>query len=151
MPETFTKTFHVGWRDMDFNAHMRNTSYLDVAADVRMMYFEEHGLPMREFERLRVGPVVMRDEIVYRRELRLLERMDVTLVLAGLSDDGSHFLHRNVFYRADGEVAATVTSEGGWLSFDTRRIVAAPEPLLTVLKSLTRTDDFQTLPSSVRT
>ena len=32
----FEKTFVAGWGDMDFNAHMRNTSFLDRSADVRM-------------------------------------------------------------------------------------------------------------------
>jgi acyl-CoA thioester hydrolase len=63
MPELFAKTFHVRWGDMDFNAHMKNTAYLDLAADVRMMYFQAHGFTMREFERLRLGPVIMRDEL----------------------------------------------------------------------------------------
>jgi acyl-CoA thioester hydrolase len=51
MPELFTKTFHVRWGDMDFNAHMKNTAYLDLAADVRMMYFQ-----MNFFEMMRSSP-----------------------------------------------------------------------------------------------
>jgi acyl-CoA thioester hydrolase len=47
MAELFSRTFHVGWGHMDFNAHMRNTAYLDFSADVRMMYFEENGFTMR--------------------------------------------------------------------------------------------------------
>ena len=55
----FTKTRYAGWSDMDFNSHMKNTAYLDKAADIRQMYLGEHGFPMEEFLRLRVGPVVM--------------------------------------------------------------------------------------------
>ncbi|AOE83863.1 thioesterase [Pseudomonas sp. TCU-HL1] len=57
---------------MDFNSHMRNTAYLDKSADVRMMYFAHRGFPMSEFRRLRLGPVVMKDEIEYFRECHLL-------------------------------------------------------------------------------
>jgi acyl-CoA thioester hydrolase len=39
----FSKTFHVRWGDMDFNAHMGNTAYLDACVDVRLMFFREHG------------------------------------------------------------------------------------------------------------
>ena len=63
MADFYTRKFHVRWGDMDFNAHMGNTAYLDMAADVRMMYFQEHGFSMREFEKKRIGPVVMRDEL----------------------------------------------------------------------------------------
>jgi acyl-CoA thioester hydrolase len=135
---------------MDFNGHMRNTAYLDTAGDVRMMFFESRGFSMREFERLRLGPVVTRDELDYRREFRLLEQMDVTLELAGISDDGSRFRLRNVFVRPDGKVAAIVTTEGGWFSLESRRLTVPPEPLLEAIRSLCRTDDFQVMPSGVR-
>jgi len=39
----FERVFHVRWGDMDFNAHMKNTAYLDMSGDVRMMYFDEQG------------------------------------------------------------------------------------------------------------
>lgn len=61
----YQKTLVAGWGDMDFNAHMRNTAYLDKSADVRMMYFAAHGFPMSQFARLQLGPVVMRDQIDY--------------------------------------------------------------------------------------
>src|SRR5207244_2200517 len=100
----------VRWGDMDFNAHMKNTAYLDVSADVRMMYFAEHGFPMREFERLRIGPVIQRDEVDYYKEMHLLETVRVTLQLAGLSEDASRFRLRNDFFREGDRLVARVTS-----------------------------------------
>jgi len=148
MPELFTKTFHVRWGDMDFNAHMKNTAYLDLAADVRMMYFQAHGFTMREFERLHIGPVIMRDELEYFRELRLLEPVKVTLALAGLSRDASKFRIINEFFRDDGTLAAKVTSTGGWLDLSARKLTAPPEKLADALRNLTRSQSFAELPSS---
>ena len=145
MTDVFRRTFHARWADMDFNAHMRNTAYLDVAADVRMMYFEERGFSMREFERLRIGPVITKDEVEYYREMRLLERMDVTMELAGMSEDGARFRLRNVVYRGDGKAAARVTTDGGWLNLDERKLAAPPVPLLQALQSLEKTPDFEVL------
>ena len=45
----FSKPFIAGWGDMDSNAHMRNTAFLDRAADVRMMFFAESGFEMKAF------------------------------------------------------------------------------------------------------
>jgi acyl-CoA thioester hydrolase len=146
MPELFTKTFHVRWGDMDFNAHMKNTAYLDLAADVRMMYFQAHGFTMREFERLRLGPVIMRDELEYFRELRLLEPVKVTLALAGLSQDAAKFRIINEFFRDDEKLAAKVTSTGGWLDLSARKLTAPPEKLADALRNLTRSEDFAELP-----
>ena len=146
----FERTLHVGWGDLDFNGHMRNTAYLDMSATVRMMFFSEHGFPMEEFKRLRVGPVVQKDEIDYQREVNLLDELRVSLSIAGLSDDGSRWLMRNDFVRPDGKAAASVTSAGGWLDLAARKLVAPPAALLAALNVLPRTADCQALPTSVR-
>ena len=145
----FEKKFFAGWGDMDFNAHMRNTAFLDRAADVRMLFFAEHGFPMSEFMRLKIGPVVMKDEIEYFREINLLDELKVTLAMAGISDDGSRFSLRNEFFRGDGQLAARMSSSGGWLDLGSRKLVAAPDQLLAALLSLSRTGDFQVLKSSL--
>jgi acyl-CoA thioester hydrolase len=146
----FERTLVAGWGDMDFNAHMRNTAYLDKAVDVRMMFFAENGFPMSEFARLRIGPVVMKDEIEYFREVNLLDEIRVTLALAGLAADGSRFRLRNEYFRADGKPVAKLTTTGGWLDLDARKLVAAPPAMLATLDALARTGDFETMPSSVR-
>jgi len=150
MSQPFTKTFHIGWADLDSNGHMKNTAYLDKAVDVRMMYFQEHGFTMREFEQLRLGPVVMRDEIEYFREMRLLETITITFTLAGCSPDGSRFRLRNEFFRADGKPAARLSSTGGWLDLAARKLIAPPTALATALNDLVRSEDFEELPASVK-
>lgn len=146
----FVKLIRAGWGDMDFNAHMRNTAYLDKSADVRLMFFAESGFPADELMRLRIGPVVMKDEVEYFREVNLLDELDVSLTLAGLAPDGSRFRLRNAFTRLDSTLAARVTSTGGWLDLNGRRLVVPPDGLLNALRGLTRTEDFENLPSSIK-
>lgn len=146
----YSKSFTASWADMDFNSHMRNTAFLDRAVDVRMMFFSENGFPMPEFVRLRIGPVVMKDEVEYLREIALLEPFSVNLELAGLAPDGSRFLMRNTTLRGDGKPCGKVTSAGGWLSLEFRKLVAPPDELLRALRLIDRTQDFVELPSSVR-
>jgi acyl-CoA thioester hydrolase len=74
---------------------MKNTAFLDKAADVRLMFFAEKRFPTSEFARLRIGPVVVRDEIDYRKEVDLLQEIEVTLSLAGLAPDGSRWLFQS--------------------------------------------------------
>jgi acyl-CoA thioester hydrolase len=146
----FTRRLFAGWGDMDFNAHMKNTAYLDKSADVRMMYFAANGFPMEEFARRRFGPVVMKDEVEYFREVTLLQPIDVSLAVAGLSVDGSRMMLRNEFRREDGKTCVKVTSTVGWLDLDARRLMVPPEGLLVALRALDRTEDFRELPSSIR-
>ena len=150
MTDLFTRTFHVSWGHLDSNAHMANTAYLDVCVDVRMMYFASKGFSPKEFERLRFGPVVQRDEVDYFRELRLLEPFTVNFALAGISDDASRFRIRNEFFREDGKMAARVTTLGGWLNLELRKLTAPPPELVDVFSTLSRTEDFEEMESSVR-
>ena len=146
----FEKTFHVAWAMLDANAHMANTAYLDACVDVRMMYFASRGFAASEFARLRIGPVVRRDEVDYFRELHLLDPIRVTFALAGISDDASRFKLRNEIYREDGQLAARLTSLGGWFDLNVRKLVAPPDALAEALRALDKTDDFEKLESSVR-
>ena len=146
----YSKILLASWADMDFNAHMRNTAFLDKSADVRLMYFSENGFPAAEFSRLRLGPVIMKDEVEYRKEVSLLQEIAVTLAIAGHSEDGSRFVLRNEIRRPDGTLCARVSSSGGWLDLTARKLVSPPEALHNAMKALQRTSDFVVLPSSVR-
>ena len=110
----FEQRFRVGWSGLDANHHMGNTSYLDRAHDTRMLFFAQQGFTMSRFAAERFGPVVVRDELVYRKELRLLDEFTVDFELAGLSAEGVRFRVRNTFRNVANEVAAAVTSEGVW-------------------------------------
>ena len=119
------------WADMDFNAHMANTAYLNRAVDARMAFFTENGLSLPELMRLRISWVVMKDEVEYRREIQWMEEISITVALAGLAPDGSRFKVRNDFLRADGQLAARVTSTGGFLAIQFQGeggAVAIPNP-----------------------
>ena len=145
----YEKTLYAGWRDMDYNSHMANTAYLDRAADVRMMYFSENGFSADEMLRLKIGPVVMKDEIEYFREVRLLQELRAGLSLAGLAPDGSRFMLRNEFAHANGKRCAVVTSTGGWLDLNARKLIAPPEALRAALAALPKVEGFRELRSSV--
>ncbi len=146
----FERKLFAGWGDIDSNSHMKNTAYLDKSGDVRMMFFSENGFSMKDFVRLRLGPVVMKDEVEYYKEINLLDDIKVTLAIVGLSEDCSRFKIRNEFYRTDGKLSARVTSTGGWMDLISRKLIAPPEGLVKALKSLPFTDDYTELSSSLK-
>jgi acyl-CoA thioester hydrolase len=150
MTAVYTQSFHVRWNEADVNGHMRNSAYLDMATDIRMMFFRDNHFTAQDFEKLRIGPVVMRDELEYFRELKLMDLVEVTLELAGMAPDGSRFRIRNCFYRQDGQMSGRLTSTVGWMNLDARRLMVPPEELFAALQNIARTDDFVELPSSIK-
>lgn len=145
--DRYTKEFLAGWGTMDFNGHMANTAYLDLAADVRMAFFAEHGFPPSEFRRLALGPVMRKDEVEYFREVGLHDVVIVTYAVQAMSADGARFVIENEIWTAAGERAAAVHSTGGWLDLRARKLMAPPETLLAVFQQVPRTPGFVELPA----
>jgi acyl-CoA thioester hydrolase len=142
----YAKEFLAGWGAMDFNGHLANTAYLNLAADVRMAFFAEHGFPPSEFRRLAIGPVIRKDEVEYFREIGLHDTVTVTHAMAAMSSDGSRFIIENEIWSPRGERAATIRSTGGWLDLRIRKLVTPPADLSAALTQIPKTSDFRDLP-----
>lgn len=146
----FEFTTIVSWAHLDANGHMANTAYLDLCVDTRFAYLESCGFTPEDFARLRIGPVVRRDEVDYFKEMHLHQAVRVNYRMAGMSDDASHISLRNEIFRPDGKLAACVNTSGGWFDLAARKLIAPPDKLADALRRLERTDDFRALESSVK-
>jgi acyl-CoA thioester hydrolase len=142
----YAREFLAGWGTMDANGHMGNASYLDLASDVRMAFFAEHGFPPAEFRRLAIGPVIRKDELEYFREIGLHETVTVTYAALAMSPDAARFVVENEIWSAAGERAATVRSTGSFLDLRARKLVAPPPPLRDAFLQVPRVPGFSVLP-----
>ncbi len=142
----YTKIFIVRWSDADVNGHMRNTSYSDYATDVRMSYFADRGWPHARFAEARLGPVLLREELDYLRELRLGDTVEVDLTCVGLSADGSRMALAHDFWRPGGKKVARVVVSAGWLELETRRLGTPPATLREAVAAMPRGESFEELP-----
>jgi acyl-CoA thioester hydrolase len=143
--DRYAKELRAGWGDMDLNGHLANRAYLDLAADVRLAFFAEHGFPPGELRRLAIGPVMRRDEMEYFREVGLYDALTVTYAMLAMSADGARFVVENEVWTMRGERAAMIRSTGGWLDLRARKLVAPPEALLKVMRQVPRAPDFAEL------
>ncbi len=148
--QAFQEHFTARWADLDANRHLRNTVFSEFATHTRFRLLEAHGFSQAAFEAHRFGPVMFREEIRYRREVRFGETVTVNVLFAGLSADGSQWRVRQEVTRGDGKQAAVLTIDGAWIHLDTRRLIAPPPELLELFARLPRTRDFEELRSVVR-
>ena len=133
------------WGEIDSNGHMRNVAYLDISANARMEFFNANGYTLTEFFGAGIGPVVLKDEIEYKREVRLAEDLTVTNELAGMSEDKTRFVFRNQFIKANGKLACKISSLVAFFDIATRKTIAPPENLMKAILSLPRSEDFSTI------
>lgn len=146
----FICRFEVRWADLDGNRHVRNTAFSEYASHTRFQLLAAHGFTPERLEAQRFGPVMMREEIRYRREVLFGDTLSVDVSCAGLSADASHWLVRQEVRRSDGKDAAILVIQGSWINLDSRKSIAPPSELADVLQRLPRVKDFAELPSLLR-
>lgn len=142
--------FQVMWAHLDINGHVRHTVYAEWAGEARHRALAEAGVRAGQMEELGVGPVLIREEARYLREVRALDRVRVVTKLAGVSEDESRWRMKHEIFRSDGELAARITVEGTWLDLETRRPTVPPPELRAMTEVLERTQGFEVLNSIVR-
>jgi acyl-CoA thioester hydrolase len=145
MNDTPHSTYTVTWSDLDANVHLRNTGYLDYAAQTRFVYLAGQGFTPAEFRTAGIGPVVFSEEIRYLRELRFLEEFSVTIELGGINAEGSKFILVNRFLKKDGTLSAEVVTRGAWFDLRERKVTVPPQALTDAMLGLPRTEPFEQL------
>lgn len=143
MTKKFQVSFKARWADMDFNGHMKNTAFLDYAADSRMLFFKKNGFSLSTFSELQIGPVVFSDFIRYYNELFMYQDFFVSLLLKRINSDGSKFVFVNEFYALNDVKLAAIESEACWLNLRKRKITAPPQELFNIIIDLEKTRDFK--------
>jgi acyl-CoA thioester hydrolase len=142
----FVRRFVVRWSDADANGHLRNTAFSEYANDTRVALFAALGWAWTRFQEMRVGPVLFREEIDYRREAAIGEEVLVSAEVAGLAPDASRWsiLHR--LWKPDGTEMARIAVHGSWIDLEARRATAPPRDLADALRAHPRADPFEELP-----
>lgn len=137
--------FQVTWADLDSNAHLKNTRYLDYAAQARFLFLASAGFTPQAFAEAKMGPVIFEDRVEYRKELRLLQHFSVRMQVAGLSEDGAKFTMVNEVLGPKGELCARVVTTAAWFSLESRKVTPPPAGLKAAMEQAERTEDFRWL------
>ena len=154
MPEVFIKHLDVRWADVDANRHMRHSAYADFAAFARVGFFESQGFDMPRFAQLEIGPILFREELIYKREILMFETIAITCRLSALSDEAERWSIRHELIKQGGEVAATIEVDGAWMDLTARKLCTPPLELMRAMLTLEKTPDFSSVevhsPPSIR-
>jgi len=143
----YSRSYELRWSDADANGHIRHSVYSEIGAEVRIAWFADCGFPWKRFGEMGLGPVLLREELEYRREIELGEHVRIDLRAAGLSPDAARWKIRHELCKADGQLAARIAVLGGWIDLSKRRLTRPTEELAAMLRGAARDADFEELPS----
>ncbi|MFJ6573296.1 acyl-CoA thioesterase [Streptomyces sp. NPDC091292] len=119
--------------ETDTQGHLNQAVYLQYAEHARWSILQEAGIRQSDMVEAGVGPVVLETTIRYLRELRAGDAVGVTCVFDW--GQGKSFRITQTITKADGTVAAELTSAGGLLDLKERRLLPDPAARFKALAS----------------
>ena len=60
----------VRWADLDPNFHLRHSVYYDWGAYCRILFLNGYNMTTEVMKHLNIGPIIFREECVFKKEIR---------------------------------------------------------------------------------
>ena len=140
--QSFVRPIQIRWADLDPNFHLRHSVYYDYGAFCRIGFFEESGLSNKRMEELKFGPILFREEAIFRKEIRMGDELTIDLQLIKSRQDFSRWSIRHQLVKETKILAATLTVDGAWINTTIRKLATPPEIFKEAFAKMPRSDDF---------
>lgn len=131
MKKTFVKEISIRWSDMDPNFHLRHSAYYDFGAQHRMEILNSLGLTLQAMQEQHFGPVLFREECVFRREIQFSDKVYIHTKLVSMKSDASRWTLIHEFYKEENVLCAIITLDGAWMDTQLRKL-ANPVPQIAI-------------------
>src|SRR5215216_717023 len=118
----FSRIIQLRWADLDPNFHVRHSIYYDWGAFVRIEFLNEFGLNDKVMQELRFGPILFREECVFRKEIRMGEEININLQILKSRKDFSRWSIQHQISKSDGTICAVLTVDGAWIDVVKRKL-----------------------------
>ncbi len=138
----FLNKLKVRWNDLDANGHLANASYIALMSATRVEYAESLGFTFVDFKKMMVGPVALREEVHYFREVFLGDPIYISQELVGATKDHIFYKIRHNFYDSEGKNFARGEMLGAWIDLKTRKLTQLPDEVAAKFFEKNRTQDF---------
>lgn len=141
--EVYKKNPEVRWADLDPNFHMLHSRYYDLGAYIRMCFLVEHDLTPEVMKEQQLGPILFREECVFKREIKFGDRVEINLVMLKAKKDGSRWSMQHQIVINGDTLAAVITVDGAWMHTQKRRLATPPSSFAEVFAKIPRAEGFE--------
>lgn len=143
----YIKPVEIRWSDLDPNFHVRHSVYYDFGAYVRMSFLTEHGLSTGVLASSGIGPILFREECVFKREIRFGDIVTINAVLKQCSTSYSRWTMQHEIVKNGEVLSAIITVDGAWLDTTKRKLTIPSELVSPTFQKLPKAIDFKWLDS----
>lgn len=135
---TYSKPIQIRWSDLDPNFHVLHSRYYDYGAYCRMALMVETGITPELMVTHHIGPILLREECIFRREIRFGEDIRINLLVTDFKPDFSRFSIRHEITKPGEVLAATIHADIAWIDTNRRKMVGPPEEIAQMLEIFPR-------------
>jgi acyl-CoA thioester hydrolase len=139
---TFASRIEVRWSDLDPNFHVRHSAYYDYGASSRVEFLHRHGITAKFMQGHFFGPMLFREECVFRKEIRFSDIVTVDLKLRKARKDYSRWTILHHISINDNILAAVVTVDGAWIDLNKRKLTVPPAEVGAAFEVMPKDEHF---------
>ena len=138
----FSKVVSIRWADLDPNFHLRHSVYYDLGAQQRIEIIESLGLTVKLMQGQHFGPILFREECVFKKEILLSDTITLHAKLVKRNADASRWTVQHEFVSGD-KACAVLTLDGAWIDTKLRKLLSPiPQIVIDVLDAFPNTENF---------
>lgn len=141
--EKYIQSPEVRWSDLDPNFHLRHSVYYDYGAYCRICFLNEYGISTEFLLEHKIGPILFREECVFKREIKSGDKISIDLQLLKAREDISRWSIRHHIYKNGEELCAILTLDGAWIDTVRRKLSAPPEKIRAGFALMPRPEGFE--------
>jgi len=139
----FVKSIEVRWADLDPNFHVRHSVYYDWGAYSRICFFQALGVTTNILIEHSLGPILFREECIFRKEIHFSDKLNIDLQLIKARDDYSRWSIRHSIYKNPDTLAAIITVDGAWIDTQKRKLAVPPAIAVNMIAEMLKSPDFE--------
>jgi acyl-CoA thioester hydrolase len=139
----FSRIVQIRWSDLDPNFHLRHSVYYDWGAFCRVEFLNEYGLTADVMMRLKFGPILFREECIFKREIRSGDEVKMNLQILKSKQDFSRWTIQHHIIKNNETLAAILTVDGAWLNVIERKLASPPEQVHEVFNKMPKAENFE--------
>ncbi|HEU0112220.1 MAG TPA: thioesterase family protein [Flavisolibacter sp.] len=141
--KTFSRIIQIRWSDLDPNFHLRHSVYYDWGAFCRVEFLNEYGLTAEVMQKLQFGPILFKEECVFRREIKSGDTIQMNLQLIRAKKDYSRWSIQHQVIKNDDTLCAVLTVDGAWMNSVQRKLTSPPEQVHEVFSKMPQSENFE--------
>lgn len=111
-----------------------------------MAFFVENGITPQVMQEQKFGPIIFREECIFKRELTFGDSVLINFSLTRVTHDLARWSVIHELWKNGDTLAAIISLDGAWMDTVKRRLANPPESFRSLFDNAPRAEGFEVIP-----